>query len=104
MRLFLSAICVAAGLAAQSSPQANQSKAGAPLPDTVVFRFFFIRVGFLESIGDRQAAAGKDARGSRTEIQRLARLTDSETSLVREIAVSCNAEIDSFYSRTKTEV
>lgn len=86
-------------------PQAPPVKGGPqpPIPETVLFRFFFIRVNFLESSADRLAAAGKDSRGPRSEIKNSMRLTDSEESLLKEIASTCTDQDRDFLEQNTNQ-
>ena len=69
----------------------GQAPPSFPAKDISGFRAFFLQVTVLDSLADRLKAQGKDDNAVRGAIQKDARLTAQETSLLKEIAPQCNA-------------
>lgn len=59
--------------------------------ETEGFRAYFVQIMDLESLADQLKAQGKDDTAVRGAIQKDARLTDQETSLLKQVAQQCNA-------------
>jgi len=73
------------------------------LSDLALFRFFFIRVAFMESVVKQTAAKGKDTRAARSAIADEFKLTSTEASLLREIALDCRVQDESFLKQTASQ-
>ena len=61
------------------------------IPDTVLFRYFFLHVTRLQQAADTLEAQGKDGQSMRGLIQKQAHLTDNEAALVTSLSASCLA-------------
>lgn len=82
-------------LLAQSRPSVR------PVTEEVQFLFFFLRLGSDESRANAEGAS--DSRTKRA-LKDTVRLTDTEISLVREVALSCKASYDAKTRSGGTEV
>lgn len=86
----------AAMVAAVALPALGQSPAPATtLPDSTIFRFFFINVMGLEAAADRLKAQGQEDRYMRQKLASDAALTGSEAALVKDVARGCNSDYES---------
>lgn len=75
------ALCLFPAAGAQDVPKGG---AAGPLPDAVLFRFFF------RSVEAREAAAAKNPNIPPRQFQQSMGLNDVEMSAVKEIAAGCN--------------
>lgn len=71
---------------------------------TAAFRAFFVEIMAVESLADKLKAQGKDDSTTRTAIQKAAKLTDSEASLLKAVAGQCNPDYDAEAARGRQVV
>jgi len=64
-----------------------------PIPDHVLYRFFFAHLESLDRIAAQQEAAGKDGEGWRSHEQRAAGLSAEEGAVVKRVAAECNRAV-----------
>lgn len=71
-------------------PPATAAEAG--LSDYLLFHFFFEHVVAVEAAADRLRAAGKSSSSAaaRSHFKNIAKLTETEASLMKEIAQNCH--------------
>jgi len=74
------------------TPAPAKTNSTTAIPDSVLFHFFFLHVASAENVANTLKAQGKDDATARGYFKNRASLTPAETSLLKEIAGSCNAD------------
>jgi hypothetical protein len=98
--VLLLAVVSAAGAAAQelapagSPPPALGAGDSQPIPDYVLYRFFFAHLENLDRIASQLEAAGKDGQGWRSHEQRAAGLGAEEGAILKQVAAGCNLALE----------
>lgn len=84
--------CLIPAFGQAPAPVAAKTLSPNPIPDSVLFHFFFLHVASVEKAANSLKAQGKDDTIARGYFKSRAGLTDVETSLLKELAASCNAD------------
>jgi hypothetical protein len=88
-------ICAATAIAAALPALGQSPPPATALPDSTIFRFFFIHVMALETAADRLKAQGLEDDSMRQKLASEAALTGKEAALVKDVARSCNTDYES---------